>query len=739
MNGSDKTNQKAYSKGQYIGDYQVIDSIDERRFTHSYLCQYQSRQFRVEVQRPPLMNDMRADFLAQAQTLMKLEHPNILHLCDAGIDNSNPFLVTEYIPFLTLRQVYKSGAAKSLIRLLPYLKQIAYALDTIHREHLLHGDIRPENILLNRNNTILLRGFRIEAIERNREHLNYHNIEVMRDSIAYAAPERLKGKPLSASDQYSLAIIVYEFLSETVPFTGSYIEVAEKHAQAVPPSLREKGVSSRIEQIVMQALSKDPQKRYMNVQMFIRTLETEVSREQSLSLPSPAREASPLPVPSIDARLQQLGTMSVPSQPSQRPTTIPGSAPMQVPVAFNVPQTPRAMSGTAQVSQQPPMQSQNVVPTTPPLQQSALAPRRNEGNKVSRRAFSMGLIAFAALGGAGGWYTLSKKLTQPTVPTITPDETPPATTTTVNNKSALIFTGHLAAVNAVVWSPDGKLLASASDDTYVQVFEAATGKRRVIYTGHTKEVATVAWSPNGRLIASAGQDGTVQIWDAATGKKTLIYKGHSNRVNSVSWSTDGQAIVSGSEDKTVQVWNSSSGDLLFNFTGHTAGVLCVGWQPDNSSVASGSWDGTLRDWATIQHGDHFAAGDQIFNYGGHGTNEVLGLTWSPDGNFIASAGADQTVQISNGVNGSPRPPFFTDSRNPQQVNPVRAVDWAPGGDDIASGDTEGKVYVWHTAGRKTFFIYRGHKSAVNSVAWSPDGTRIASASTDTTVHIWQPA
>ena len=735
MDGKVKMKYSTYSKGQYIGKYQVVDSIDERRFTSSYLCQYQSRQVRVEVQRPPLTDDKREDFLVQVQALMKLEHPNILRLRDAGIDNSNPFLVTDYIPFLTFRQVHKSGAAKPLIRLLPYLKQIAHALDSIHHEHLLHGDIRPENILVDRNNNILLRGFRIEAIEQNRERLHAQNAETMRDAIAYTAPERLKGKLLAASDQYALAVIVYEFLSETVPFTGSYIEIAEKHAHSAPPSLKDRGVSRSIEHIVMQALSKDPQKRYPNVQMFIRALATDASQEQGNSFPPLTHKDA---LPPIDVRLQQLGAIQVPSHSLQGPVMKQGAV-QKAPVAFDTPQAPQTMPVQVQtVPQQGSVQQQNVVPTTPPLQQSALAPRRDASTKMSRRAFAMGLVTVAALGGAGGWYALTKKLTYATAPTITPVETPPATTTTVNNKSALIFTGHLAAINAVVWSPDGKLLASASDDTYVQVFAAASGKRRTIYTGHTKEVATVAWSPNGRLIASAGQDGTVHIWEAATGKKVLVYKGHSGRVNSVSWSVDGQAIVSGGEDKTVQVWNSTSGNLLFNFIGHTAGVLCVGWQPDNSSVASGSWDGTLRDWATMQHGNHFAAGDQIFSYGGHGKNEVLGLTWSPDGTFLASAGADQTVQISNGNDGLPQLPFFTGHRNLRQVNPVRAVAWAPNGNDIASGDTQGKVYAWHVAGRRSFFVYRGHTKAVNAVAWSPDGKRIASASADTTVHVWQP-
>jgi eukaryotic-like serine/threonine-protein kinase len=241
------------------------------------------------------------------------------------------------------------------------------------------------------------------------------------------------------------------------------------------------------------------------------------------------------------------------------------------------------------------------------------------------------------------------------------------------------------------------------------------------------------------LIASAGQDQTVQVWEAASGgAPVLIYKGHSDRVNSVSWSSNGRLLASGSDDKSVQVWQVESGDRAFTFLGHTAGVLCVGWQPNGTSVSSGSWDGTLRDWATVQHGNHFNAGEQIFKYGGHGNTEVYALAWSQDSNFIVSAGADQTVQISNGGDGTPRLPFFIDHRRKDHVNRVFAVSWSPNGTSIASGDEDGNVYVWSTSGRKTFFKYTGHEGAVNAIAWSPDGKFIASAGADQTVHVWQP-
>lgn len=742
-----------FQKGLQVERYQIVELLTPTRFGHLYLGQHMHQPIQVLIEGllTPLLDEFIKAFLNSAQALKTLEHPHILSIRDMGVYQHYPFFVTDYLPYRTFSQIYAPKSTQPLPMVLPHLKQIASALQYAHGQSILHGDLRPENLLLSANNEVSLRGFLLEAIVQNSRRLNYRGTEaVEHDAMIYAAPEQIQGNSGSASDQYALGILIYELLCGTAPFTGSSVEIAFQKMHAAAPSLRQKKpdlISPNVEQVVMKALEKEPGRRFPDVQAFINALEQEQSQSPrnlaSTVSVQPTVIITPSPVsPPVMPSTAPIGFLPASQVPppaflAKKPQmhdipTIRNVAPIRGTPPVNSPRAP-----LGQVSQEARQMTlkQLALPSEPP------APRPESVSAVRRAFFAVGLVGIAALSGGGGWYLLSQRLYHAVPPIIpaTSHTGSPAIQTTINNQKGLIFTGHLASVNAVAWSPDGKFIASASDDTFVQVFESATGTRRIIYRGHTEEVAAVAWSPNGDFIASAGQDQTVQVWNAASGGAPVFtYKGHTDRVNSVSWSSDGHMLASGSDDKSVKVWQASSGDLVFPFLGHTAGVLCVAWQPDDSSVASSSWDSTLRDWATVQHGDHFNAGEQIFKYGGHGTTAVYALDWSPDSNFIVSAGGDQTVQISNGDNGTPRPPFFTDHRRTDHVNRVFAVSWSPDGTSIASGDEDGNVYVWRTAGRKTFFRYTGHKGAVNAVAWSPDGKFIASASADNTVHVWQP-
>ena len=151
--------------------------------------------------------------------------------------------------------------------------------------------------------------------------------------------------------------------------------------------------------------------------------------------------------------------------------------------------------------------------------------------------------------------------------------------------------------NTTSSSPDGKLVASASVDKTVRLWDSATGAARRTLKGHSDRVWGVAFSPDGTLVASASADQTVRLWDSATGAARRTLKGHSYSVLGVGFSPDGTLVASASEDNTVRLWDSATGAARRTLEGHSDGVRGVAFSPDGTLVASASADKTVRLWS----------------------------------------------------------------------------------------------------------------------------------------------
>lgn len=134
------------------------------------------------------------------------------------------------------------------------------------------------------------------------------------------------------------------------------------------------------------------------------------------------------------------------------------------------------------------------------------------------------------------------------------------------------------------------------DDTTVQIFDASTGQQVLTYRGHTAGLGLVIWSFDGKYIASGSDDPTVQVWEASTGRHILTYNSHTLGVGDAAWSRDSSRIASGSQDPIVQVWEAATGSHIFTYKGHTGWVTAVAWSPDGTRIASGDSGGTVQVW-----------------------------------------------------------------------------------------------------------------------------------------------
>ncbi len=274
-------------KGYLLGErYRIIDTLGEGGMANVYLAEdiILQRKVAVKILRLDLQNEpqTQARFQREALATSELSHPNIVSVLDVGTDHGLPYMVMEYVDGPNLKEYIQKNSPLDLNEIIRIMDQILSAVALAHKHNVIHRDLKPQNILMDKRGNIKIADFGI-AVALNQSSITQTN-SVM-GSVHYMSPEQTRGGMVTKqSDIYSLGIILYELITGTVPFNGDTpVAIALKHAQEPIPSIRKKdsSVPQALENVVLKATAKDPRDRYATAQEMKADLDSSLDPERA--------------------------------------------------------------------------------------------------------------------------------------------------------------------------------------------------------------------------------------------------------------------------------------------------------------------------------------------------------------------------------------------------------------------------------------------------------------------------
>lgn len=222
----------------------------------------------IKVLRPEFESDEEfvRRFSREAEAASKVSHENIVNLLDVGVDGNHRYIVMEYVDGQTLKEMIRERGRIEPDLAIRMTIRILAAVDQAHRNGIVHRDIKPQNILVDRQGRVKVADFGIARLKTSQTTRIDDGSASALGSVHYFSPEQAQGEIADEkSDLYSVGIVLYEMLTGQVPFDGeTAVSVALKHVQEEPKSMRlfQNGISKALDEVVMRALCKDTTKRY---------------------------------------------------------------------------------------------------------------------------------------------------------------------------------------------------------------------------------------------------------------------------------------------------------------------------------------------------------------------------------------------------------------------------------------------------------------------------------------------
>ncbi|WP_396336374.1 protein kinase domain-containing protein [Fischerella sp. JS2] len=568
------------------GDCQTFLAVDEGQ-SLSFFCVVQ--QFAKQDYTPET-------FVQKAQRLEELgKHPQIPILVAYFAENDHFYLVQELIEGKDLAALLEEQGAFNETQIWQLLETLLPVIKFISDRNVIHCDIKPENIILKSssnftNGNLFLVDFSTAKLLPHQQILAKKSL----GSPEYAAPEQMQGQAVFASDLYSLGVTCIYLLTHISPF--DLFDIAN-NSWVWQQYLTVK-VSDRLVKIIDQLIETDMSRRFRSADEVMQAMG--INSTQNLpvwergKIPNHVQECLhtltryPSDLSSVNSvaispdgqilasghddktiKLWNLNTHKLIS-------TLTGHSQAVKSVAFSPEGNTLA---TASDDKTIKLWNLNTLEEIFTLYGHLSA--------VKSVAFSLrGILA------SGSW-----------------DKTVKLWNITTGQEISTL-TGHQLQVSAVAFSPQNQLLASASFDRTIRLWDLSplhtqTQKKFENCTcyslcGHAWAVLTVAFSPDGKILATGSDDNTIKLWNVNTGQVIHTLLGHSWSVLAVAFSADGKLLISGSRDTTVKLWRVSTGEEIVTRTGHVDSVSAIAVDPVAQLIVSGSRDKTIKLWQLLQ-------------------------------------------------------------------------------------------------------------------------------------------
>ncbi len=693
--------------GRRLGPYRLVELIGEGGMGAVYLAerddaQYQ-RQVAIKIVRQGYTEpQMVSRFLDERQILASLEHPSIVRLLDGGTtDDGMPYLVMEHVQGTPLTRFVAEQPIRSRVEL---TIRIAGSLQYAHQKLVVHRDIKPSNILVDADGTPKLLDFGIAKLlgptassraARTRTGSSMFTPE-------YASPEQTRGEPASvASDVYSLGAVFYEVLTGRPPVPAgvsglellrSICEVAPPRPSLVAPPRLQKELIGDLDNVVLKALQKVPERRYASVQQFADDLE---------------RYLAGMPVSARKATLRYRAHKFVARHRGPLTLTVLILAALLTLTVVSLRQARRADEQARRADEQ-----------TRATQRQTRVLLEEQG----RRELLFGHADRALL-------YIAEVLRQgddtPAIRLLLAEATRPA-----DRAIRTMSEGH-GGIGGVAWSPDGRYLAATGADGMMRIYDAQGTVVREL-RGSSDWLLLPAFSPDGGVLAAQSRDKQLHVWDMATG--ALRFTREASGLDQPSFDRSAARVAAGdSGDNGVNVWRVSDGALVRHVAA-VGGVRCVALSPDGSVVAAGSTEGKLVIWEVgsgrlLQRGEAGPGeSGRLLQRGEAEPGENCVLRFSVDGARLYHV-TGQQLHIWSG----------REWKTVMSISSgeVVAIDLSLDGATLVTASNDGAARVWNArSGALQVSLVGPGPMQVRDARFSRDGTRVVTTGRDNTFRLW---